>query len=113
MVYNMSKRVVIIGGGASGLMAAITAAKKGASVTIVEHKDRVGKKILMTGNGKCNLTNMSDIHGKYYGNDVERIYGIIERLPELFFDRLDCIQKRSVMVVYILFLSRLQVFWMC
>lgn len=79
MVYNMSKRVVIIGGGASGLMAAITAARKGAAVTLVEHKDRVGKKILMTGNGKCNLTNMSDIHGKYYGNDVERIYGIIER----------------------------------
>ena len=57
----MSKNIVIIGGGASGLMAAITAARLGACVTIVEHKDRVGKKILMTGNGKCNLTNMSDV----------------------------------------------------
>ena len=49
----------IIGGGASGLIAAITAAKNGADVTIIERKDRVGKKILATGNGKCNFTNHS------------------------------------------------------
>ena len=67
------KKVVIIGGGAAGMMAAITAAKEGAAVTILEHKDRVGKKILMTGKGKCNLTNMSDISGKYYGEDIPRI----------------------------------------
>ncbi|MCI7790674.1 MAG: NAD(P)/FAD-dependent oxidoreductase [Lachnospiraceae bacterium] len=77
----MSKKVVIIGGGASGLMAAITAAKRGAFVTLFEHKDRVGKKLLMTGNGKCNLTNMSDIHGKYYGNDLDMIYKILEQFP--------------------------------
>ena len=77
MVFGMSKKVVIIGGGASGLMAAITAAQKGACVTLIEHKDKVGKKILMTGNGKCNLTNMSDIHGKYYGNEIDRIYEIL------------------------------------
>lgn len=77
----MSKKVVIIGGGASGLMAAITAAKNGAFVTLLEHKDRVGKKLLMTGNGKCNLTNMSNVHGKYYGNDIDRIYNILEQFP--------------------------------
>lgn len=70
----MSQRVVIIGGGASGLAAAVTAAREGAQVAVLEHKDRVGKKILMTGNGKCNLTNLSDFHGKYYGQDVNRIY---------------------------------------
>lgn len=75
----MSKKVVIIGGGASGLMAAIVATQKGASVTLIEHKDKVGKKILMTGNGKCNLTNMSDIHGKYYGNNLDRVYSILEQ----------------------------------
>lgn len=95
----MSKKVVIIGGGASGLMAAITAAKKGACVTLVEHKDKVGKKILMTGNGKCNLTNLSDIHGKYYGNDVERIYRIIEQFPaaetKLFFQQLGLYTKEK------------------
>ena len=52
------KKGIIIGGGASGLMAAITAAKKGASVTVLEHTARPGKKILSTGNGKCNLTNL-------------------------------------------------------
>ena len=54
----MKKKVWIIGGGASGMMAAITAAKEGMDVTIAEHMDRVGKKILSTGNGRCNLTNL-------------------------------------------------------
>lgn len=51
------KRVAVIGGGAAGLTAAISATKHGAKVTIFEHNTRVGKKILSTGNGKCNLTN--------------------------------------------------------
>lgn len=51
------KNVIIVGGGAAGLVAAITAAREGAKVTIIEQKDRLGKKILSTGNGKCNLTN--------------------------------------------------------
>ena len=51
------RHVIIVGGGASGLVAAITAARCGAKVTLLEQKDRVGKKILSTGNGRCNLTN--------------------------------------------------------
>ncbi len=51
------KRIIVIGGGASGMMAAITAAKEGALATIIEHNDRIGKKILSTGNGRCNFTN--------------------------------------------------------
>lgn len=51
------KKIVVIGGGASGMMAAISAARHGAEVTILEHTDRIGKKILSTGNGKCNYTN--------------------------------------------------------
>lgn len=54
----MEKQGIIIGGGAAGLMAAITAAENGADVTILEHMPRVGKKILATGNGKCNMTNL-------------------------------------------------------
>lgn len=54
----MGKSVYIIGGGASGMMAAIHAAKEGAQVTILEHTDRVGRKLLSTGNGRCNLTNL-------------------------------------------------------
>lgn len=52
-------KIGIIGAGASGLIAAITAAKEGAEVTLIEKKDRIGKKILSTGNGKCNFTNRS------------------------------------------------------
>lgn len=51
------KRVGIIGGGAAGMTAAIAAAEQGARVTVLEANDRVGKKILATGNGKCNLGN--------------------------------------------------------
>ena len=54
----MKKKGIIIGGGAAGLMAAITAAEMGADVTILEHMPRMGKKILSTGNGKCNMTNL-------------------------------------------------------
>lgn len=51
-------RVAVIGGGASGIMAAITAQRNGAKVAILEKNARIGKKILMTGNGRCNFTNM-------------------------------------------------------
>lgn len=55
----LGKKVTVIGGGASGMVAAIAAARQGAEVTIVEHMDRVGRKLLSTGNGRCNLTNLS------------------------------------------------------
>ena len=55
----MSKvQLVIVGGGAAGLAAAVTGAALGARVTLLERQDRVGKKILQTGNGRCNLSNI-------------------------------------------------------
>lgn len=48
---------MVVGGGASGLAAAICAARAGADVTVLEGASRVGQKILKTGNGRCNLTN--------------------------------------------------------
>jgi predicted flavoprotein YhiN len=59
------RQVVIIGGGASGMVAAIAAARQGARVTVLEHKDTLGKKILSTGNGRCNLTNLYQDPGCY------------------------------------------------
>ena len=50
-------KIGIIGGGASGMIAAISAARMGAEVTVLEGGDRIGRKILSTGNGKCNFTN--------------------------------------------------------
>ncbi len=52
------RSVAVIGGGASGMMAAVTAASNGAHVILLEHNDRIGKKILSTGNGRCNFTNI-------------------------------------------------------
>ena len=49
--------VIVVGGGAAGLMAAIQSARGGAQVLVLEHMERPGKKLLMTGNGKCNFTN--------------------------------------------------------
>lgn len=51
------QNVIIVGGGASGMMAAVVAARNGADVTILERNSRIGKKILVTGNGRCNYTN--------------------------------------------------------
>lgn len=60
--------VIIIGAGASGLMAAAVAASKGARVTLLEHKDDIGKKILATGNGRCNFTNTDMSVNKFHGS---------------------------------------------
>lgn len=53
-----SPDVVIIGAGAAGLMCAITAAERGRQVLLVDHSNKAGKKILMSGGGRCNFTNM-------------------------------------------------------
>lgn len=60
--------VIIIGAGASGLMAAAVAASKGARVALLEHKDDIGKKILATGNGRCNFTNTDMSVNKFHGS---------------------------------------------
>jgi len=60
--------IAIIGGGASGLVAAIAAARRGAAVAVLEKLPRVGKKILATGNGRCNLGNLSRNLDAYWGS---------------------------------------------
>ena len=61
--------VVVIGGGAAGLMAAIVAARTGGKVVILEHMEKTGKKILSTGNGKCNYTNEQQDVSFYRGEN--------------------------------------------
>ena len=56
----MSK-VIVIGGGAAGLMAAVSAANAGADVTLLERNEKLGKKIYITGKGRCNVTNACDM----------------------------------------------------
>ena len=55
-------RVVVVGGGAAGMMAAIAAAENGAEVTLFERNDRMGKKLRITGKGRCNVTNDCDLN---------------------------------------------------
>ena len=61
--------VIIIGAGASGLTAAIAAAREGSSVLVIEQMDKAGKKILATGNGKCNYTNLHQSPDCYRSDD--------------------------------------------
>lgn len=67
-------KVIVVGGGAAGMMAAISARRKGASVTILERNPRVGKKILATGNGRCNYTNVFLDVKNYHGNNPKFVY---------------------------------------
>ena len=59
----MNKKIVVIGGGAAGMMAAVSAAEQGAQVTLLEPNERLGKKLNITGKGRCNVTNNTDIEG--------------------------------------------------
>ena len=59
----MKKKVIVVGAGAAGLMAAGRAAEKGHEVHLYEKNNRIGKKILITGKGRCNVTNDSDVEG--------------------------------------------------
>ena len=93
----MSKRVIVIGGGASGMTAAIFAARQGAAVTLLEHMDRVGKKILSTGNGKCNLTNRRMDASCYRSSAPEFPMEVLGRFgepeTEAFFEELGIVLK--------------------
>lgn len=70
---------VVVGGGPSGMMAAITAARRGIRVLLLEHMEMVGKKILSTGNGKCNLTNENIDENCYYCENKELIIQALNR----------------------------------
>lgn len=93
----MKKNVWVIGGGASGMMAAITAAETGAQVTIAEHTDRVGKKILSTGNGRCNLTNLYQDSSCYRSSQADFPAKVLKQFSVektvSFFERLGIVMK--------------------
>ena len=66
---DRQKSVLIVGGGASGMAAAIAARRAGAKVTILEKEEKLGRKLLATGNGRCNLSNVGPTEGSYRGSD--------------------------------------------
>lgn len=79
----MIHEVVVVGGGASGMMAAITAAGRGKKVTILEHMDRLGKKILMTGNGRCNYSNTNQDISCYRTSDKKFVEDILSQFSQI------------------------------
>jgi predicted Rossmann fold flavoprotein len=74
-------QIAVIGGGAAGMMAAITAARQGSRVTLLERQDRMGRKLLATGNGRCNLTNIGSTAEHYHGADPGFSRPALRRFP--------------------------------
>jgi predicted Rossmann fold flavoprotein len=70
-VNSFKKDVIIIGGGAAGLMCAIEAGKRGRNVLLIEHNERLGKKILISGGGRCNFTNLDANAGNYISENSD------------------------------------------
>jgi len=100
----MSKRICVIGAGASGLMAAISAADSGAEVFLVERNDLVGKKLLATGNGRCNFTNSRLDSDLFWGENPSFVkkpisnFGVDETLE--FFESIGILSKDKNGYVY-------------
>lgn len=82
--------IIIVGGGVAGMIAAITAANNGNKVTILEKNSELGKKILITGNGRCNFTNeymKGDCYSSSLNNDDEANRQIIREFADVVLDR--------------------------
>lgn len=87
------KRVIIIGGGAAGMMAAVAAADAGAEVLLLEKNEKLGKKLFITGKGRCNVTNGADmealfanvctnqkfLYSAFYGYDNTAVMDFLEK----------------------------------
>ena len=93
----MKYDVIIVGAGASGLIAAIIAARQGSSVLVIERKEKPGKKILATGNGKCNFTNRFQSTECYRSDDsafVNKVLSCFDATKTLeFFEELGIYPK--------------------
>jgi len=83
IVYNNCMKmydIAIVGGGAAGIMAALTAAKSGKKVVLIEKNAVLGRKILATGNGRCNLTNRHATLDHYHGSNPDFIKKVLSQL---------------------------------
>jgi len=81
------KTVAIIGGGASGLMAGLFAARAGANVTLYEQNNGVGKKILASGNGRCNIINTTSSADDFTGTDPHFVTYALKQLSFHYFEK--------------------------
>ena len=87
----MMRDCVIIGGGAAGLMCAVQTARRGKSVTLIEHMDGCGRKLAITGKGRCNVTNNCD---------VETVLANIPRNPRFMYSALNGFSPDDTMAFF-------------
>ena len=81
-------KVIVIGGGAAGMMAAIFAARNGKEVTLIEQNEKLGKKLFITGKGRCNFTNACD---------TEDLFGNVVTNPKFLYSAFYSFSNQMVM----------------
>lgn len=86
--------VIIIGGGASGLMCALIAGKRDRTVLLLEHEERVGKKILISGGGRCNFTNVAIEPNNFLSNNPHFCKSALSRFTQ--HDFIDLVEKHNI-----------------
>jgi len=93
---NMSQKfdVIIIGAGAAGLFCAMTAGQQGRSVLVLDHANKIGKKILMSGGGRCNFTNLYASPENYFSNNPHFFKSALSRYTP--YDFLQLIEKHNI-----------------
>ena len=84
------REIVVVGGGAAGMMSALFAARKGARVTVLEHNEKLGKKVYITGKGRCNLTNHCE---------RDEFLSQVARNPRFLYSALDFFGPRDMMAL--------------
>lgn len=85
---------IVIGGGAAGLMCAITAGKRGLRVLVIEHANRIGKKILMSGGGRCNFTNIGTTPANYISANPHYCKSALARYKPV--DFIDLVEQHGI-----------------
>lgn len=86
--------VIIVGGGASGLMCAATAGYRGRSVLVIEHTRKLGRKILMSGGGRCNFTNIHNTAGNFLSGNPHFSKSALSRYPAARF--IDLVERHGI-----------------
>jgi predicted Rossmann fold flavoprotein len=86
--------VVIIGGGAAGLMCAIESGKRGRKTVVLEGSNKIGKKILMSGGGRCNFTNLHTEPGRFISSNPHFCKSALSRYTQ--WDFIDLVEKHSI-----------------
>src|SRR5262245_5620952 len=90
----MKKNVIVIGAGAAGLFCAITAGARGRKALVLEHAEKIGKKILISGGGRCNFTNLHAGPANFIGGNPNFHKSALARYTP--YDFIDLVKKHGI-----------------